>query len=179
MHYFVRHIKAAGQLADGDIYASAEIDRTFKGFVLSLSPLVALAFSGLMMLACLLDSINYPGALLLSFIATIPLSVGPVFLGLVAFAREKQSKAYSLMVAFNWLRLRLLMPVLVIGFSMLAAENADWFSFSTWLAPIGLVSALYGLYCIRRTAGLVGSVLECTRLLAVVLATIAIFLAIL
>lgn len=179
MRYLVRHIKAAGQLADGDRSASVSIDQTFKGFAFSLAPLVGLASAGLMTLAHFVDGIAYPGALLLSFIAIIPLSIGPVFLGLVAFAREEPDRAYGLMVAFNWLRLRLLVPVLLLGLAILSAQIMDLLSVSHILLPLGLVGALYGLYCIRRASGLVSSILDCSGPLAVALATIAIFLAVL
>lgn len=179
MRYLVRHIKAAGQLAGGNGHASHQIDGTFRGFALSLAPLVSLAAAGLMTLAHFVDEINYLGALLLSFIAIIPLSIGPVFLGLVAFAREEQDKAYPLMAAFNWLRLRLLVPVLIVGSLALVAQKMALLDISQHLLSLGLVAALYGLYCIRRASGLVGSLLECSRPLAAALATIAIFLAVL
>lgn len=179
MRYLIRHIKAAGQLAGGDKSASDQIDDTFNGFAFSLAPLLGLAIAGLMTLATLSDGINYLGAMLLSLIAIIPLSIGPVFLGLVAFAREEPHQAYGLMASFNWLRLRLLGPVLLTSLGILAALQRDLFSLSDMLLPLGLVGALYGLYCIRRAAGLVGSMLECSRPLAFILATIAIFLAVL
>jgi hypothetical protein len=146
----------------------------FGDFILSLLPLMAMVGVGLGSLHLISDEMPIFGAILLTFLSLIPLSIGPLFLMLVAYGKGMPENMFPIAISFNHLRFKLVLPVflLVIGWMFDLLPN---FPFLIW-AGLG---AIYFVFCLWLTAGLVSRELSVTRSYSFVFATGALCLAIL
>lgn len=147
---------------------------SFGGFVSSLLPLMALVALGLAGLHLSGEDMPIIGAILLTLLSAIPLSIGPLFLMLVAYAMGKASLMLSLASAFNHLRFKLVLPV----FILILCWMGGWLPVLPMAFWIGL-AVLYFLICLWFTTRLVRCYLPLSPLLGSAIAAGALCLAIL
>lgn len=146
----------------------------FGAFILSLLPLVALVGIGLGALHLASSEMPLVGAILLTFLSVIPLSIGPVFLMLVAFGKGETGIIFPLAIAFNRLRLILVLPIFVLVLSWIGERLPD-IPTMIWTAA-GMV---YFALCLWLTTKLVRHFLPFSPLLSALIATGALCLAVL
>ncbi len=146
----------------------------FGDFILSLLPLMAMVGIGLGVLHLISDEMPIFGAVLLTFLSLIPLSIGPLFLMLVAYGKGMPDAMFPIAISFNHLRFKLVLPVffLVIGWMF---DLLPSLPFLIW----GGLGAIYSVFCLWLTAGLVGRELFVTKSYSYLFAAGALCLAIL
>ncbi|MCV6547007.1 MAG: hypothetical protein OIF56_06955 [Cohaesibacter sp.] len=128
---------------------------SFGGFVASLLPLAGLVFVALVYLHITRSDMPLIGVLLLSFLSLLPLSIGPIFLMLVCYGLGQSGQMLALAIAFNRLRLKLVLPV----FLFMTGWMLGWLPFLPLMVTI-LLAGAYFLACLFFTARLIQRYLE-------------------
>ena len=146
----------------------------FGDFVRSLLPLAGLVALGLGSLHATNRDMPLVGAVLLTFLSLIPLSIGPLFLMLVAYGKAKSEQMFPIAIAFNHLRLKLVFPVFLLVIAWIFA----------WLPTLPLIlwaalGAAYFVLCLWFTTRLVQPFLGLSTGLSALVALGALCLAVL
>lgn len=146
----------------------------FGNFVLSILPLMAMVGIGLGVIHVTTGEMPVIGAILLTFLSLVPLSIGSIFLMLVAYGKGMPDAMFPVAIDFNHLRFKLVLPVflLVIGWMFDLLPNIP---FLVW-AGLG---AAYFVFCLWLTARLVDRKLSIAKSYSYLIATGALCLAIL
>ncbi|MCT4655846.1 MAG: hypothetical protein N4A65_08550 [Cohaesibacter sp.] len=144
---------------------------TFASSLLPLMLLVAVALVGFHFTS---NEMPLIGALLLTLLSAIPLSIGPLFLMLVSYGLGKGEAMYPLAVAFNRLRFWLVLPIFALV--MAAMANLLPLKVSPLLAALG---GAYFLVCLWFVQRLVARYLPLSTLMGYLTALGAMCLAIL